>query len=304
VILNYRTWPLVDRALDALQMLQTRPEVRVTVVDNASGTRDASLERRYPWVHFRFNETNLGFAGGNNASLAVSAAEYVLLQNSDAFPTVTDVDMLVRVLDGDPSAAAAAPALAHADGSPQVGDYGRSPRIRRWFAELSGLAALPLLGWTGFWGRTLLTTDPAPRSVDWVSGACLMLRSAAVRQVGLLSEEYFMYMEDVEWCERARRQGWRVLYVPAVKVTHLLGASGGPVSTRWISAILGYVGRRHSPLAVRGLALVGAAGFAWRSLASRLRFVRGSGDPMRPKALMGYARGFMRHVLAPTDGVA
>jgi GT2 family glycosyltransferase len=176
----------------------------------------------------------------------------------------------------------------HADGRHQVGDAGWRPS----FASL----ALHALGLTQLLPRRLhgvyLVRPDAlgagPVAADWICGACLLVRSAAVRQAGGLDPAYFMYAEDVEWGCRMRRAGLRLAYLPAVRVTHLQGgtqASGGPVSTRWLDNLV----RLHCTLNGAGtlplLRPVLAAGFALRALA-----YRAAGMAARARLMAAYAR--------------
>jgi len=301
-ILNWNTWPLVDRALCGLEALGARPDVRVTVVDNASVELGRSIEKKYPWANVIRLDANWGYAGGNNWILTRTSAEFVLLQNSDAFPTPTTIDMLLNCMLQRPRAAAIGPALVDEAQRPQIGAYGNRPGLLRWIAEFSGLAALPPLGALGIWGRSVVQVGClVPRPVGWVSGACLMLRMEAVRDVGLLDDGYFMYMEDLDWCERARQRGWQILYLPGASVTHLFGSSQGRASTRWIDSMLGFLQRAYPSWMVRILAGVGALGYGWRAVVYGMRWlpyrVGAQARRSNARALALYALSFAKAAL-------
>ena len=118
-ILNWNTWSLVDRGLSRLAPLGARPDVRITIVDNASAEPGTSVKTKYPWVNIVHLAANGGYAAGNNSILARTSAEFVLLQNSDAFPTPMTVDLLLDCMNERPTAAAVGPALV--DEEEQIG---------------------------------------------------------------------------------------------------------------------------------------------------------------------------------------
>src|SRR6185312_16440158 len=105
---------------------------------------------------------------------------------------------------GDSRIAAVGPALVDGDGRPQIGSYGHLPSPVRRFTEFAGISALPGLGESGIWGRGVARPGAQTKEVGWLSGACLLVRLAAVRTCAALNEHYFMYAEDIEWCERFR----------------------------------------------------------------------------------------------------
>ena len=267
IIPNWNTWDLIRRAANVLRPLSSDPNVRLTIVDNASTDPGADVTAAFPWLNIIRLPTNVGYAAANNWVLERTHADFVLLQNSDAFPTPQDIVTLLDQLAKRPRAAAIAPALVTAEGRPQVGSYGHRSSAARWICELAGLPALPGLGESGIWGRAVIDAKENVRSVAWVSGACLLVRMSAVRNSGLMTERYFMYMEDMDWCERFRRNGWDVLYLPSVTVTHLFAASQTSTSTRWIEAARLYVADHHSKAIAALLPIVGFMGFAWRAAA-------------------------------------
>jgi GT2 family glycosyltransferase len=112
--------------------------------------------------------------------------------------------------------------------------------------------------------------DRAPLAVEWVTGGCLLVRTEAIREVGLLSERWFMYAEDLEFCKRLTDAGWQIMHLPTAVVNHRFGSSTrdtGPVNTRWLDAMKDFYRLRWSPSPVTELAwrLTLAAGFVTRS---------------------------------------
>jgi GT2 family glycosyltransferase len=115
--------------------------------------------------------------------------------------------------------------------------------------------------------------NPQPVPVDWVSGACMVVRADAIRDVGLLDATFFMYGEDVEWCQRMRRQGLDVWYVPRLAVFHRQGASGTATSARWLASTCELVRRERGQLEYVVFRGAAALGLALRLLGYRLAFL-------------------------------
>jgi len=223
VIVTYNSRADVEACLHSLTRDRPRIEHEIVVVDNASagGTAEAATAR---WQAVRVLDAggNVGFAAGNNIGIRQTFGELVLLLNPDTMVPPGAIDSLVRVLDRDPGAAAAGPRLVDAEGRAEL-SFGRM---------ISPLAELrqKLLG-TGHDRRVpgishyVERTTRRARPVDWVSGACLLVRRVDAESVGLLDERYFMYAEDVDFCAALRARGRRVLFTPDAEITHLRGRS-------------------------------------------------------------------------------
>lgn len=192
---------------------------RVVVIDNAStdGTPDL-VDQRFPWAELVRCPRNLGFAAGVNLGLARAGRDDVVLVNPDAVVAPDTLDRLAAVLAEHPSAGVVAPRLRNLDGSVQ-----ESARSFKTVPSL--LARRTPLGRLA-WGRAVLARHLGPstaeetQEVDWALGALLAVRRAAVDDVGLLDEGFFLYEEDVDWCLRMWEAGWGVLYAPEVEVVH------------------------------------------------------------------------------------
>jgi GT2 family glycosyltransferase len=191
------------------------------VVDNASTDGSAALVReRFPWVRLIENSQNMGFARANNQAIACAAGRYVLLLNSDTVLHPGALSALSSFMDAHPGAGAAGGRLLNPDGSLQESC---TPMLtpEREFWRLLFLdavwprAAYPMRRWD----------SAAPRPVEVIKGACLILRRAALDQVGLLDESYFLYTEEVDLCYRLAQAGWTCWWVPAAVVTHYGAAS-------------------------------------------------------------------------------
>ncbi len=189
----------------------------VIVVDNASIDGSADMvATEFPQVRLIRNADNVGFARGNNIGIAASTGRYVLLLNSDTVVPPGTLAGLIEFMDAHPQAGACSPRLLQPDGAPQAYAYGQDPSpgylLRRTFNRL--VLHRPLHDW----GVAKII------EVEWVSGACLLARRAAIEQVGGLDEAMFMYFEDNDWCRRVRQAGWQIYYVPTLAIIHIGGA--------------------------------------------------------------------------------
>lgn len=199
--------------LDALAEALAEDADEVFLVDNGSSDGSvAAVATRHPAVRIIENGCNHGFARANNQAIALARGRFLLLLNSD---TRVEPDILAR-LDGhfgrEPEAGIIGASLVGSDGEPQHschdfpsfrGELGLpAPRVARRLETRNGLS-----------------------EADWVVGACMAVRMAAVAQAGPLEGAFFFYYEDVEWCLRMRRHGWRVFVADDVRVTHLRGMS-------------------------------------------------------------------------------
>ena len=223
IVLSWNTCALLAECLTAVYASQAPPGFfEVWVVDNGSTDGSDDLVRQcFPQAHLITNSGNRGFAGANNQALSQVSSPYALLLNSDAILPPAALCELTACLELRPQAGAVGPLYVRADGSFQAS-----------FADFPSLGT-ELLAVAGLASRLVRPTFPsygpaasqASRVVDWLPGACLLVRMAAVKQVGLLDEGYFFYSEEVDWCYRLAQARWQVWFWPAVVVTHYVGQS-------------------------------------------------------------------------------
>ncbi|NCO36779.1 MAG: hypothetical protein AUJ92_09300 [Armatimonadetes bacterium CG2_30_59_28] len=199
--------------------------VEVFLVDNASSDGSiAFVQTAHPWVKVIRNGTNAGFAKANNTGLRLSSGRYAMLLNPDTIVKQGALRKLIGFMDENPTVGAVGPKLLNPDGSLQL-SCRSYPGIG---AGLFRNTPLGRLFPNNRWTRQYLMADcdhNEARSADWLSGACLMVRREMIDDVGLLDEDYFMYCEDVDWCYRMERRGWRKVYFPEAEVIHVIGAS-------------------------------------------------------------------------------
>ena len=221
---------------------------QLVVVDNqsADGTPEA-VARCWPAVPLLRLDENVGFAAANNIGIRQTSSELILLLNSDTLVDAGQLEALCRALEGQPGAAVAGPRLVDDTGRQEV-SFG--PMISPLGETRQKLRARLLADGPAVVRRRLAAAMVRRQFVDWVSGACLLVRRGAAEQVGLLDERYFMYCEDVDFCAALRTAGHQVLYVPEVTVTHLRGRSRATVPTlttrRYRDSQLAFY-RKHHP---------------------------------------------------------
>ena len=222
VIVNYLAYePLAD-CLESLAPFIAPADI--VVVDHL--TQPHSLERlatRFPGVRFIPSARNPGFAAGVNRGVHETNGEYVLLLNPDAI-LASDPRAMASWMSAHPNAAVCGAIVREADGSLQASAR-RFPGV---FTGLAGRTAWLTRAWPDnpWTARNLVRDVPAePIEVDWVSGACMMLRRHAFTSVGGMDEQFHLYWEDADVCRRLRQAGWLTYYTPAVSATHLTGGS-------------------------------------------------------------------------------
>jgi len=222
IIVNWNTCDLLRECLRSVYDSMGELVFEVLVVDNASTDGSVEMVRSsFPQVRLLANAKNVGFARGNNQALALSRGHYALLLNSDALLLDGATQALVDLADAKPQAGIVGAQLLNVDGSFQA-SYTPFPNLWREFLILSGVGRM-------VYGRRYPSRGPeeekGPQMVDYVEGACMLVRRAAVEKVGGLDEGYFMYAEDVDWCYAMQKRGWQVWYQPAAKVIHIGGGS-------------------------------------------------------------------------------
>ncbi|MFI5268580.1 MAG: glycosyltransferase family 2 protein [Chloroflexota bacterium] len=200
-------------------------DAEIVVVDNASGDGSVEMVRaEFPEVRLIANASNAGFGAANNQALTDSEGRYVLFLNPDAEVRPGAIGRLLAFIDQRPRVACVGPKLLNPDGSTQPSR--RSfPGVATAFVEstvlqrhLGGLKALSRFYRSG-------QPEDEPQKVDWLVGACLLVRRAALDEVGAFDERFFMYSEEMDLCYRFRRAGYEVWYVPEAEVLHHEAAS-------------------------------------------------------------------------------
>ena len=223
VVVNYESGRSLARCITDLRDAGLSD---VVVVDN--GSTDGSLagaEAVVAGIQVVTPGRNLGYGAAANRGAAASSAALILICNPDLEVPLGAVAALVAALDDDPGCALVGPLIRTPSGE-------RYPSARQFpsMVDAAGHALLGIFAPNNRFTRNYQQADLAeggdgPSIVDWVSGACFLVRRSAFESVGGFDESYFMYAEDVDLCWRIGQAGWHVSYVPAAEVTHLQGLS-------------------------------------------------------------------------------
>ncbi len=222
IIVNWNTQDLLRQCLSSIYDTIEGLDLEVIVVDNASQDDSVAMVKRdFPQVRLIENDENVGFTKANNQAMAVSEGHYILLLNSDAVILPGAIEVMIALAESHPHSGLVGAQLLNPDGSFQA-SYTDFPTLWREFLILSKLGKL-------LHGRHYPRHGPdetkGPRQVDYVEGACLLVRRQAFQETRGFDEDFFMYAEEVDWCYRLQQAGWEVWYTPQARIIHHRGAS-------------------------------------------------------------------------------
>jgi len=220
IIVNWRTKEYLLKSLASIGQTGEDLSWEIIIVDN--GSQDGSgtaVEEVFPAVHLIENDENLGFSRATNQGLRESLGRYVLLLNPDTEVREGAIERLVSFMDTHSDAGVAGPQLLDSDGSHQ-NSIANFPSLA---TELLNQSLLRWLFPKQFPGKERDYAEPV--EVDSVIGACMIVRREAMDQVGLLDEEYFLFLEETDWCYQMKKAGWKIYHVPQAEIYHFQGKS-------------------------------------------------------------------------------
>jgi hypothetical protein len=209
-------------------------DAEIYVVDNNSTDgSQAAVKNGFPDVKLIENETNTGFGYANNQALRIMQGRFAVLLNSDAVLKENSVKRLLAFMTTTPRAGIAGVQLLNDDGSRQnsIDNFPSSE------TEIFNKSILRLFFPGKYPSKNMSYKDPI--EVDSVIGACMMVRKEAIGDVGVFDEDYFIFLEETDWCFRMNKKGWKVYHVPDAEVFHLSGHS--KKRTPWRSQIEYYI---------------------------------------------------------------
>src|SRR5829696_3814671 len=219
-IVNYASWPFTLRCIESLRATGYG-DFEIVVVDNDK-VEPPELPSGMCLIR---NKQNVGFARAHNRGIAASTGDIVVLINPDTVVERGFFEHLEEFFEEDPRVGIAGPRILDSEGELQLS-------ARREISAVSGLLGRTSLLTRLFPKSSLVKTqfpavtdETSPTPVDWISGACMVIRRDTLRDVGTLDERFFMYFEDADLCRRARAAGWLVYYLPHVEIIHQTGAS-------------------------------------------------------------------------------
>ena len=224
IIVNYNAGRLLKECIDSIYKESTITPFDVWVVDNNS--MDASVpmvQQNFPQVNLIENKENVGFATANNQAITKCTGDYILLLNPDTLVLQNGIEKVVDFMEANPTVGICGCKVLNEDGTLQLACRRSIPTPGVAFFRLTGLSRLfPKSKIMAQYNLTYLNPDE-PHEVDAVSGAFLMIRKKVVDGIGLLDERFFMYGEELDWCLRAKKVGWMVMYYPGAEIIHYKG---------------------------------------------------------------------------------
>ena len=220
IIVNWNTKEFLLSCVRSVFENEQRINWEVIIVDN--GSQDGSeceVKKAFPLVHLIQNEKNMGFAKAVNQGLQRASGRYILLLNPDTQMKGGAIGRLVSFMNSHLDTGVAGAQLLSSNGSKQ-NSIANFPSLA---TELLNKSLLRWLSPKKFPGKERIYSEPI--NVDSVIGACMMVRREAMEQVGLLDEDYFLFLEETDWCYRMKRAGWKIYHVPDAEVYHFQGKS-------------------------------------------------------------------------------
>ena len=228
ILVNYNAGNELAVALQSIQSDCAEVEWEAVVVDNASSDNSAAIVETFPRATLIRNPANVGFGRAVNQAAAVATAPRLLLVNPDCRLVSGAISTLRSVLDAEPSCAVVGPRIFDPDGTVQGSARGDPDMLTGLFGRTGALRVLlPFLPVA----RRNVVVEDAVRTgassvvVDWLSGACMLIRRDAFTAAGGFDERFFLYWEDADLCRRLRNRGFQVRYVPGASAVHQVGRS-------------------------------------------------------------------------------
>ena len=286
VVATFNALPWLEQCLESVSGVQA------VVVDNGSTDGTVAFVRgRFPAVAI-VEQENVGLAAAWNRGLEATTADYVLILNADAWLTEASLDRLVAFAESRPDAAVVGPRLLNPDGTLQrsVRGFPTPWRLATEYFFLRKLAPRSRL-FNAFYAGGF--DHDEVREAEVVMGACMLVRRAAVAEVGPLDEAFFLFSEETDWCYRFRQAGWKVLFYPGAECVHVGGAShGGSLYRENLRGQLRFLAKhRGVRSAERARRLLRTA------LVARGRLFRGERGRMYSDAAHWLATGDVPHLL-------
>lgn len=219
IVLNYNSGDYLINCLNSIKQVENEVAVKTIVIDNASS--DGSIEKakeKFPLFEYILNNKNLGFAAGNNIGLRQVETEYALLLNPDTQLEKGVVSFLLKFMDDNPVVGASSCKIVLPNGQVDLTAHRAFPT--------------PLASLLYFFGNNSLyhLTDrdfDSIHEVDAITGAFFLTRMSILKKLDFFDEDYFLYGEDLDLCYRIKQLGFKIMYIPGVKILHNKGVSSG-----------------------------------------------------------------------------
>jgi GT2 family glycosyltransferase len=266
--------------------------VEIIVIDNASVDGSPEMLRaEFPGIRLIANDENRGFTAANNQGLALSQGRYLLLLNPDTEVQQGALEVMLGTMDDHPKVGGLGPRLLYPDGTPQ-------PSRRRFPTFATALVESTVV--QEWWADNRILRryymadipEDALQPVDWVVGACLLVRREAYQQVGGLDEEFFMYSEELDWCRRLKDAGWELVYQPKATIIHHEGQSSQQVvpdrHIHFQTSKVRYFRKHHGTFQAETLRWFLLATYLYQVAREGFKWLVGHKRPLRAERIRAY----------------
>ncbi|MTI65574.1 MAG: glycosyltransferase family 2 protein [Firmicutes bacterium] len=226
IIVNYNTNKLIKQTLNSIYKYNHNIDYEVIVVDNNSSDDSVyMIKSEFFQVILIENNANLGFSKANNIGIKRASGKYILLLNSDTVIERDTLEIMYKYMEGNENVGASGCKVILPNGNLDKACKRSFPTPKNALYNALKLDRLyPENKSFGEYDLTYLDEDKT-HEVDCLVGAFMMVRREAIEEVGLLDEDFFMYGEDIDWCYRIKKAGWKVIYYPETKIIHHKGGS-------------------------------------------------------------------------------
>lgn len=219
-IVNYNAGDYLLRCLESIQKIKDEANIKIYIVDNASNDDSITkAKKRFPNLNYILNKDNIGFGRAHNIALRRIQTEYILILNPDTEIEPGSIKYMLDYMDKNPDVGVSTCKVVFGNGKIDLTAHRGFPTpwasFKYYFLKDDSLYHL---------SRQDLDTT---HEVDALSGSFLLTRKSVLDKVGLFDEDYFMYAEDIDLCWRIKQAGFKVMYVPQVKIVHYKGVSSG-----------------------------------------------------------------------------
>lgn len=258
IIVTWNVKDFLKKSLHSVYKEKREIQIEVIVVDNAStdGTSEM-VKDEFPQVRLITTEKNLGYTKANNLAirevLKEGKSDFFLLLNSDCVIQNSAVDQMASYLIENPDVGAVSPALILPNGKFQTGTAGFLPTAWTGFTYFFFFFKLfPKKTKSFFIEPSYFSKKRKMKSVEWLSGACIMLRKETIEKTGLMDEKYFIYADDIDWGKRMKQEGFLLHYLPMLHVLHNHGITFDKIhkktNTDWLAMLYSYVRKERGKI--------------------------------------------------------
>ena len=222
ITINYNSSPVTESLLESLKTINGYAPLEVIVVDNASKINPIPRwKQQYPEYRFFRSNVNLGFAGGNNMGIAMAKGDYFFLINNDTEVTADLIEKLVATMEANPRVGMISPKIRYFDEPSRI-QYAGFTEMNYWTGRNVGI---------GSFQEDKGQFDNIVGKTGYIHGAAMMIRRAAAEKAGLMDETFFLYYEELDWCERIKKAGFEAWVNLQALIYHKESVSVGKKSS-------------------------------------------------------------------------